>query len=136
MRGFRSSVHEVFLLAIFIQRKVGGCRRSVRLPQGRHAHLEQEGPASLKQRRVAIAGVYATRQAWSIPDKTDFGITLEAVLGALDDAGLTRPTLTALAWSGRCPALSTATASIGRRSLADRCATSPRASRTRPSSGA
>lgn len=43
----------------------------------------------MKQRQVAIAGVYATRQAWSIPDQSDFGITLEAVLGALDDAGLT-----------------------------------------------
>ena len=38
---------------------------------------------------MAIAGVYATRQAWSIPDQDDFGITLAAVRGALDDAGLT-----------------------------------------------
>jgi acetyl-CoA acetyltransferase len=43
----------------------------------------------LKQRHAVIAGAYATRQAWSIPDKTDFDITVDAVLGALDDAGLT-----------------------------------------------
>jgi acetyl-CoA acetyltransferase len=42
----------------------------------------------LKQRHVAIAGVYATRQAWSIPGSSDFDITVEAVIGALADAGL------------------------------------------------
>ncbi|MBC2592364.1 thiolase C-terminal domain-containing protein [Rhodococcus aetherivorans] len=43
----------------------------------------------MKQREVAIAGVYATRQARSIPDRTSFDITVEAVLGAVADAGLT-----------------------------------------------
>lgn len=43
----------------------------------------------MKQREVAIAGVYATRQARNIPDSTNFDITLEAVLGAVADAGLT-----------------------------------------------
>ena len=47
-----------------------------------------EGKWSLKQRDVAIAGVYATSQARAIPDRTDFDITVEAVLGALADAGL------------------------------------------------
>jgi acetyl-CoA acetyltransferase len=42
----------------------------------------------LKQRDVAIVGVYATAQARAIPDMTDFDITVEAVLGALADAGL------------------------------------------------
>jgi acetyl-CoA acetyltransferase len=42
----------------------------------------------LKQRHAVIAGVYATSQAWSIPGKSDFDITVEAVLGALADAGL------------------------------------------------
>jgi acetyl-CoA acetyltransferase len=42
----------------------------------------------LKQRHAVIAGVYATRQAWSIPGRSDFDITIEAVLGALADAGL------------------------------------------------
>ena len=39
-------------------------------------------------RDVAVVGVYATRQARSIEDRTAFDLTLEAVRGALDDAGL------------------------------------------------
>jgi acetyl-CoA acetyltransferase len=37
---------------------------------------------------VAIAGVYATQQARLLEHRTSFDVCLEAVLGALDDAGL------------------------------------------------
>jgi acetyl-CoA acetyltransferase len=39
-------------------------------------------------RDVAVAGVYTTRQARTIDDRTSFELTLEAVQGALSDAGL------------------------------------------------
>ena len=38
--------------------------------------------------QVAIAGVYNTRQARSLPGETDRSLVVESVLGALDDAGL------------------------------------------------
>src|SRR5580704_2196632 len=39
-------------------------------------------------RDVAVVGIYATRQARCLPGRTTFDVTLEAVLGAIDDAGL------------------------------------------------
>jgi acetyl-CoA acetyltransferase len=43
----------------------------------------------MHMRKVAVAGVYLTRQARSLYGRTSFDVTLEAVTGALDDAGLT-----------------------------------------------
>jgi acetyl-CoA acetyltransferase len=40
------------------------------------------------QRQAAIVGVYTTKQG-KIPDRTSFSLQLEAIKGALDDAGLT-----------------------------------------------
>jgi acetyl-CoA acetyltransferase len=42
----------------------------------------------LELRDVAVAGVYSTRQARVIDDISSFDLTWEAVVGALDDAGL------------------------------------------------
>ena len=38
---------------------------------------------------AAIVGVYQTRQARHLPDETPSSLVIEAVRGALDDAGLT-----------------------------------------------
>lgn len=40
------------------------------------------------KRQAAIVGVYTTRQG-KLPDRTSFSLQLEAINGALDDAGLT-----------------------------------------------
>ena len=38
------------------------------------------------KRQAAIVGVYTTKQG-KIPDRTSFSLQLEAITGALDDAG-------------------------------------------------
>ena len=40
------------------------------------------------RRQVAVAGVYLTKQG-KLPDRTSFSLQLEAIKGALDDAGMT-----------------------------------------------
>ena len=40
------------------------------------------------RRQAAIAGVYLTEQG-KLPDRTSFSLQLEAITGALDDAGMT-----------------------------------------------
>jgi acetyl-CoA acetyltransferase len=40
------------------------------------------------KRQAAIVGVYTTKQG-KLPDRTAFSLQLEAIRGALDDAGLT-----------------------------------------------
>jgi acetyl-CoA acetyltransferase len=56
----------------------------------------------MAKRRVAVAGVYATRQARVIEEHTPLSITLEAVAGALADAGLSRAEVdgAAVEWAG------------------------------------
>jgi hypothetical protein len=49
------------------------------------------------QRKAAIVGVYTTKQG-KIPDRTSFSLQLEAIKGALADAGSPPPTST-----GCCP---------------------------------
>jgi acetyl-CoA acetyltransferase len=53
-------------------------------------------------RKVAVAGVYATRQAWRIEDRTPFQLVVESLDGALADAGLSRADVdgVALDWPG------------------------------------
>src|ERR1700722_529733 len=41
------------------------------------------------RRQAAIVGVYTTKQG-KLPDRTSFSLQLEAIQGALDDAGLTK----------------------------------------------
>lgn len=43
----------------------------------------------MRNRRVAVAGVHLTEQARRLPGRTSFDVCLEAVTGALEDAGLT-----------------------------------------------
>ena len=40
------------------------------------------------KRQAAIVGVYTTKQG-KLPERTSFSLQLEAIRGALDDAGLT-----------------------------------------------
>jgi acetyl-CoA acetyltransferase len=56
----------------------------------------------MRHRDVAIVGVYATRQAWRIADRTPFELVCEAVDGALADAGLSRGDVDGVAvdWPG------------------------------------
>lgn len=56
----------------------------------------------MRAREVAIAGVYLTEQARSLPGRTSFDVSMEAVTGALDDAGLTFDDVdgAAVDWSG------------------------------------
>jgi acetyl-CoA acetyltransferase len=53
-------------------------------------------------RDVAVVGIHVTEQARELPDRTSFDITLEAVTGALEDAGLSRDDVdgAALDWPG------------------------------------
>jgi len=44
---------------------------------------------------VVVAGVFNARQARVLEGETSLTITLEAALGAIDDAGIARPTSTA-----------------------------------------
>lgn len=56
----------------------------------------------MAMRDVAVVGVYATEQARLLEDRTSFDVCLEAVLGALDDAGLSPADVdgAALDWPG------------------------------------
>ena len=53
------------------------------------AHTSASSPMRIKQRRGAIVGVYNTRQARRLDGHTTRQLALEAVHGALADAGLT-----------------------------------------------
>jgi acetyl-CoA acetyltransferase len=56
----------------------------------------------MRHREAAIVGVYATRQAWRIADRSPFELVCEAVDGALADAGLSRGDVDGVAvdWPG------------------------------------